>query len=835
MELLSDRQIPLIAPNPPKLSEMGEELAAIEASGQYSNAGPTVSAFERAIVEQLFGGEGACLAVANATLGLMIAIRQAAGRNWRGERFALIPAFTFAATAHAAEWAGLTPLLIDSDPDDWAACAEAEDAAFARYGSQIAVVVPYATFGTCIDLERYRRLAERHDVGVVIDAAASLGALDENGHGFGQGHRFATVFSMHATKPFATAEGGLVYSADPACIDDLRAMTNFGFGMPRTATVAGLNAKLSEVSGLLASRKLAEIDSCADHRTRLGRAYGELLGDFRLQRLRGARPMTQFQSLLLPSHLAAFREDIIAGLAARGVGAAHYFAPHLGQQPYFKATARIEPTPVADSIAARILSLPLHDHMDVEDVRYICEMLFDSCAKTTSDKTMAATVSQPERTGTLIIGGGPGGMAVLNAAAKGGRLETLARSGLTMIDRDTVLGSGQLGTYSITSDSTAQTFLSAAKDTPYPAIEALVDSPGGRTIAHYNDALGVPLAETPPFLNALAASFTTIAQNAGAQVVTGYTVTGARQVASGGWRVQARMANGTREREWLAERIVIATGGYQDRESIGRECVDGAPLIELAGDRLMTGDMALRSGAMSEIRARLADAAAPRIAVIGGSTSALASIAMLLKASPALPLGANAVTLLHRQPLRPFYPSVEAAHADGFTDFGPDDICPVSGFVYRLAGFRLESRELVLRMLRVGGRVPDPRLTMHQVQPDDPQARRIVEQADLVIGALGYRPHALPLFDTDGNRIALCADLPGRPRLVDQQCRVIDADGTPVPDAFGIGLAAGFVPEGRLGGEPSFRGKANGLWLWQNDVGMMVVDHLLKGLVREAA
>jgi hypothetical protein len=111
----------------------------------------------------------------------------------------------------------------------------------------------------------------------------------------------------------------------------------------------------------------------------------------------------------------------------------------------------------------------------------------------------------------------------------------------------------------------------------------------------------------------------------------------------------------------------------------------------------------------------------------------------------------------------------------------------------------------------------------------------VLDQADIVIGALGYRPHALPLLDKHGERIALAAHAPGRPRLVDQQCRVVDASGRPVANAFGIGLAAGFVPSGKLGGEPSFRGKANGLWLWQNDVGQLIVDQLLEQRARAAA
>jgi hypothetical protein len=55
----------------------------------------------------------------------------------------------------------------------------------------------------------------------------------------------------------------------------------------------------------------------------------------------------------------------------------------------------------------------------------------------------------------------------------------------------------------------------------------------------------------------------------------------------------------------------------------------------------------------------------------------------------------------------------------------------------------------------------------------------------------------------------------------------MDSHGNPISGLFGIGLAAGFVPRGKLGGEPSFVGQANGLWLWQNDIGSIIVDAVL--------
>ncbi len=826
-------RLPLIAPRPPKLSLMGEALAGIEARGVYSNGGPVVRGFEAAATAQLFAGTGDCLAVGNATLGLMLAIRHAAGPRAGKGQFALIPAFTFAATAHAAEWAGLVPLLCDVDPEDWAASAAAEAQAFDKYGDRIAVVVPYATFGAGIDLARYRDYAAR-GVGVVIDAAASLGALDSDGRQFGAGAPFAIVYSMHATKVFATAEGGLVHSGDAGLIDTLRRMSNFGFAGGRSAEGPGFNAKLPEVLGLVARAKLDEIEGVAAHRMTLDAVYRKALGGFaaekgfEFQELRGSRPALQFQSLLLPRAFAGHRQAIIETLAAQGIGAACYFSPHLGEQPWFRAHGVSEPLPVCDDIAARILSLPVTDGMTASDVERVCAALMEACAESGRKGLPRAERRGGHVHAALIVGGGPAGTALLTAASKSDALVRLAEAGLAVVERDAVLGRGEIGNYAITSDSSAETFLTAVKGNAHARIAALEGHSSGQEVAMHAGRLGVPLARTSPFLEATGAELAAIVAGHGGIVATRSDVVEARRTSDGVWAARVRNLVTGEVRVMRAATLVIATGGYQTRANVYAVRVAGAELGALAGERLMTGDEFLRIGGLDALRARIAGVPAPRIAIVGGSTSALAAAALILKAAPALPLGAGALALYHRRPLRPFYPSAEAAHADGFSDFGPQDICPVSGFVYRLAGFRLEARELVLRMLGVGGRAPDPRMALRQIGVfEDAAIRAEIENADLVIGALGYRPRALPLFDMDGTRIALAADAPGRPRLVDQACRVIDMEGRPVPGVFGIGLASGHVPDGRLGGEASFSGKANGLWLWQNDIGQMIVDQLL--------
>jgi dTDP-4-amino-4,6-dideoxygalactose transaminase len=811
------RPLPLIAPNPPRLSDLGEALARVEASGIYSNHGPEARAFEREATERLFAGRGASLTVANATLGLTLALADAVGPAGRG-RMAMVPAFTFAATAQAAWWSGMTPLLADVDPATWAMCPAAEERLLQRHGDHIAAIVPYAAFGYPIDLDRYRWLAERHGVAIVVDAAASIGTLNAEDVNFGAGAPFPIVFSMHATKPFATAEGGLIHCGDAATIERLRAMTSFGFERPRTASLPGLNAKLPEIVAVLARAKLAEFDAIMAARDPVVAAYRETLpAGCSPQAATGTRQALGFLPVALPAD--ADRGAVIAALAAEEIGAGAYFHPHLGEQPWIRSVACLSPTPVADDLSRRILSLPLTDAMTAEDARRVTAALGRALMARVPATTRSRIIHD-----TIVIGGGPAATAFLTAAAKGGLLPRLAE-GLAIVERGPALSSGALGGYAITSDSSAETFLTALADTPHEEIAAIADHPGAHRVAAHKGGLGVPLTTVGGLLDTLGDRIGRIAEGHGATLLTGHEALSARREGGRWWVRLRRLSNGA-EIEHGARAIVVATGGHQPLDRLATQRIAGMPLSEIAAGRLVQSDAVLKVGGMAMVADVLAGTRAPRIAVIGGSTSAMTAIAALLKAG--LPLGAGSVTLLHRRPLRPFYPSVEAAHAEGFTDFGPADICPVSGFVYRLAGFRLEARDLVLRMLGIDGRVPDPRVRLHRIAgEEDAAAQGVLREADLVVAATGYRPRALPF-----EGIALAADTGGA--MVDRHCRLLDADGVALPDAYGIGLAAGFVPWGKLGGEASFRGQANGLWLWQNDVGRMIADQLL-GLAQEAA
>ena len=366
-------RIPLINPNPPRLSEAADQLRAIEERGIFSNFGPVNAAFEQDILGRMFGGVGACMTACNATIGLMLAVQQAIGSRPKRTRYALMPSFTFAAAAHAAMWCGLTPLYCDIDPLTWSASAADEERLLAKYGDDIAVVMPYATFGYDIDLARYEEMMIRHRVPVVVDAAASLGTLSSPTRGFATGFSGWVVFSMHATKAFSTGEAGLVYSGNEAYVAQLRQMCNFGFGAPRTATMPGLNGKLSEVGALLCQMRLEHYEAGMMHRDSIMQLYRELIPDLTFQPAR-YRQAHQFAAGLLPEDVTASRSELSAALREAGIGSASYFSPHLAQQSYFAEHSVWGDLSVTDDVAGRMISLPMFDTItpaQVEEVAVV--------------------------------------------------------------------------------------------------------------------------------------------------------------------------------------------------------------------------------------------------------------------------------------------------------------------------------------------------------------------------------------------------------------------------------------------------------------------------------
>ena len=111
--------------------------------------------------------------------------------------------------------------------------------------------------------------------------------------------------------------------------------------------------------------------------------------------------------------------------------------------------------------------------------------------------------------------------------------------------------------------------------------------------------------------------------------------------------------------------------------------------------------------------------------------------------------------------------------------------------------------------------VTDPSLS-----PD--RLLRMLEAAALVVPALGYRFNTIPVFNSAGRRLPLMAE---RDQCaVSPSSRLLLADGSALPNVFGLGLGSGFRPHGDMAGEPAFDGQQNSLWLFQNGLGRLVYE-----------
>ena len=369
---MAPRVIRFQAPRLPPVDDIAAYFARADEIRRYSNRGPC----HELLVERLEAYLGVrCVPVANATLGLMLALRALVGAGG-GRREVLMPSFTFAATINAVLWAGLEPVFVDVEERSWHLDpARLEDALAKRAGSAAAVLA-CSTFGMPPPAGQrvaWEAAARAAGVPLIVDSAAGFGATADDGAVLGrQGD--VEVFSFHATKPFAIGEGGLLTTTDDELARRLSRLTNFGFEDGVVDGDVGLNAKLPEWS---AATALAVLDG-----------YGEVLA----HRRAGARRMLdglvahgyehqagtegaawQFVPVLAPS--AAVRAAALETARRHDIEVRTYFSVPLHHMPAFTSVPSVGGLRCTDDLAARALSLPMANDLSPGDMEAIVASL----------------------------------------------------------------------------------------------------------------------------------------------------------------------------------------------------------------------------------------------------------------------------------------------------------------------------------------------------------------------------------------------------------------------------------------------------------------------------
>ncbi|MFF7755569.1 DegT/DnrJ/EryC1/StrS family aminotransferase [Streptomyces sp. NPDC007971] len=330
-----------------------------------SNGGVLCEEFERRVAQA--AGTPYCIATCNATCALQLALR---ARGVTGE--VIMPAFTFAATAHALSWIGLTPVLCDVDPDDGSLLlSEAE----ALIGPDTTAILGVHIWGRPSRLDELTSLAQRHALALIFDSAHAFGC-GWNGRRIG-GFGDAEVFSFHATKFINSFEGGALVTADGELARRARQMRNFGIARHDDVVSVGTNAKLHEASAAMGLTSLDDMDHFVrSNRENYRRYRDELAGTPGLRLLEvDEREASNYQYVVLDVDAARTgldRDDLLAVLAAENVFARRYFYPGCHRMDPYRTH---RPFPGTDSIAARVMVLPTGECVTADDITAVCAII----------------------------------------------------------------------------------------------------------------------------------------------------------------------------------------------------------------------------------------------------------------------------------------------------------------------------------------------------------------------------------------------------------------------------------------------------------------------------
>ena len=427
---------------------------------------------------------------------------------------------------------------------------------------------------------------------------------------------------------------------------------------------------------------------------------------------------------------------------------------------------------------------------------------------------------------TVFLGAGPAGTgALVSAARHGSHAEFLSR-GMLWADAGAAMGTGTLGRFAIPSDTIAKVLLECLVGAQNP-LRGLQQHPAARKVASFGEG-PLPLPVAGAYLQALGAGLhDLVAASTRSAFWPHQKACGIVRMGTGRFAVAFDTG-----RRVLARQVVLAMGGWHDAHYASHAPILGpVGMADVDPSRVLASHDLLSTGGVLHCAPLLQGQTAGRAVIVGASHSAVTAANLLLD-NFGETFGEDAsITLLCRRLPKVFYPHAEAAWADGYRDFGADDICPVTHRVYRLAGLRLGSRDLVRRVLGLGSLVPERRIrlvALETLAPSD--VLDLLRAAHVVVPAFGYRPRTVPVAFETGAPLLLGAQVDRGLPLVNDQCEVLDAARAVVPGLFGMGLASGFVPRGpTLGGEPSFVGQTNGLWLYSHDLG----DRMRQTLMRE--
>lgn len=360
-----------------------DDVSAVAAAlrSDWITTGPRVGEFEARVAERV--GARHAVAVNSGTAALHAALDAAPIRL--GDEV-IVPALTFAASANAVLYVGGTPVFADVRPDTFNL-----DPADVRRRltprTRAIVTVDYA--GHPSDLDALGAVAREHGIVLIEDAAHALGA-EYRGRPVGA-IADLTTFSFHPVKAITTGEGGMVTTGDAERARRMRRFRNHGIETEAAdrfragawhydMVELGFNYRLTDLQCALGLSQLDKLERFVARRAAIADRYRRALHGVPGLTLQAVAADVRhawhlFVVVLTLEAFSGGRAEIAAALRAEGVGVSVHYAP-VYRHPFYRGRGDAEGScPVAERLAAALLTVPLFPAMTDADADSVVEAL----------------------------------------------------------------------------------------------------------------------------------------------------------------------------------------------------------------------------------------------------------------------------------------------------------------------------------------------------------------------------------------------------------------------------------------------------------------------------
>lgn len=288
----------------------------------------------------------------------------------------IVPAFTYVATAEVIGLLGLTPVMVDVDPQTFNVTAERIRPAITE---RTKAIVPVHLFGQCADMEPILALARAHNLFIIEDNAQAIGSV----YTFRDGRQQAAgtlgeigCTSFYPSKNLgAYGDGGAMFTNDESLAQRLRSIANHGQSTRRYYHEhIGVNSRLDAIQAAILDIKLRYLNDYIAARQHAAATYDRLLAGLSGVQtpIRAANSTHVFHQYTLQVP-ADSRDALKEHLAAQGVPTMVYYPVPLYEQPAFMPIAQrgTDDFSTTEQLCKTVISLPMHTELDDEQLAFI--------------------------------------------------------------------------------------------------------------------------------------------------------------------------------------------------------------------------------------------------------------------------------------------------------------------------------------------------------------------------------------------------------------------------------------------------------------------------------